>query len=224
MASRGRPRRRPAGERPPFAWLGGALCLEFVNTVTWVESGPPVNERFRAGTDVVDWARAAGVIGDAASPPTVGADVADALLQRALAAREALHSVLRHVANRTEPPRELTDRFNEWVGWSAERLRLVPDATGPWTWEAPSSTAARPADLTAAVLAPVVRSAVELLRSPEIDLLRDCANPRCGWLFLDRSRNRNRRWCDMRECGSRAKARRHYRRRQAGLQRPDTAE
>lgn len=224
MATRGRPRRRPLGERPPFSWLGGALCLEFVNTVTWVESDPPVNERFRAGRDVVDWARAAGVIGDPVAPPTAGADVADALLQPAREARETLHSVLRHVANRTEPPRELMARFNEWIEWSAERLQLVPDATGPWKWEARSGAATTPADLTAAVLAPVVRSAVELLRSPEVELLRDCANPQCGWLFLDRSRNGNRRWCDMRECGSRAKARRHYRRRQAGLQQPDAAE
>jgi len=35
----------------------------------------------------------------------------------------------------------------------------------------------------------------------------------CTWLFLDRSRNRSRRWCSMATCGNRAKARRHDRRR-----------
>jgi len=34
----------------------------------------------------------------------------------------------------------------------------------------------------------------------------------CGWLFLDSSRNHTRRGCDMRVCGNRAKARRHYER------------
>jgi predicted RNA-binding Zn ribbon-like protein len=42
-----------------------------------------------------------------------------------------------------------------------------------------------------------------------------CSN--CHWLFVDRSRNRTRVWCDMRVCGNRAKARRHYaRRRESG--------
>lgn len=38
--------------------------------------------------------------------------------------------------------------------------------------------------------------------------LKICGN--CGWLFMDRSRNRSRVWCDMRVCGNRAKASRHY--------------
>jgi predicted RNA-binding Zn ribbon-like protein len=29
-------------------------------------------------------------------------------------------------------------------------------------------------------------------------------------LFLDTSRNRSRRWCDMKDCGNRAKVKRHY--------------
>lgn len=37
----------------------------------------------------------------------------------------------------------------------------------------------------------------------------------CGWVFLDRSRNRSRRWCTMQDCGSHVKARRLTERRQA---------
>ena len=40
--------------------------------------------------------------------------------------------------------------------------------------------------------------------------LRCCANPACGWFFIDRSRNSSRRWCMMRECGDRAKSKRYY--------------
>lgn len=43
--------------------------------------------------------------------------------------------------------------------------------------------------------------------------LRIC--PNCNWLFLDRSRNSSRLWCDMAVCGNRQKAKRHYRRRLA---------
>ncbi|MDX3973193.1 CGNR zinc finger domain-containing protein [Shinella sp.] len=54
------------------------------------------------------------------------------------------------------------------------------------------------------------RSALMLLAQPEPERLKIC--PNCHWLFLDRSRNRSRAWCDMAVCGNRAKASRHYRR------------
>lgn len=53
-------------------------------------------------------------------------------------------------------------------------------------------------------------SALSLAANPEPDRLKIC--PNCGWLFLDRSRNRSRTWCDMAVCGNRSKARRHYHR------------
>ena len=66
-----------------------------------------------------------------------------------------------------------------------------------------------------AMLAPVIESAAELLTSVEHARIGECESTTCGRLFLDRSRNRSRRWCDMTVCGNRAKARRHYRRSKA---------
>jgi predicted RNA-binding Zn ribbon-like protein len=59
----------------------------------------------------------------------------------------------------------------------------------------------------------ILRSAAELLTAAELPQVRECAGSDCTWLFLDRSRNRSRRWCPMETCGNRAKAHRHYRRR-----------
>ncbi|PTM98825.1 CGNR zinc finger domain-containing protein [Mycoplana dimorpha] len=59
--------------------------------------------------------------------------------------------------------------------------------------------------------AETARSALRLAVEAEPERLKIC--PNCGWLFLDRSRNRSRAWCDMAVCGNRAKASRHYRRR-----------
>src|SRR5438270_478076 len=38
---------------------------------------------------------------------------------------------------------------------------------------------------------------------------------RCAWLFLDTTKNHSRRFCTMKECGNRAKQRRHYQRKRA---------
>ena len=59
--------------------------------------------------------------------------------------------------------------------------------------------------------AETAHSALRLLGERETARLKICAN--CGWLFLDRSKNRSRMWCDMAVCGNRVKASRHYRRR-----------
>lgn len=51
-------------------------------------------------------------------------------------------------------------------------------------------------------------SALRLAADPPLERLRICGH--CGWLFIDRSKNRSRMWCDMAVCGNREKARRHY--------------
>ena len=60
------------------------------------------------------------------------------------------------------------------------------------------------------VLFAVLTSAAELLASDRVRRVRECASADCTWLFVDESRNRSRRWCEMRACGNRMKARRHY--------------
>ena len=54
-------------------------------------------------------------------------------------------------------------------------------------------------------------SALTLLSEHNYRRIKIC--PNCSWLFLDRSRNGSRLWCDMAVCGNRQKAKRHYRRR-----------
>jgi hypothetical protein len=46
------------------------------------------------------------------------------------------------------------------------------------------------------------------------DRLRPCANDECRLFLLDRSRPNTARWCSMKACGNRLKARRHYQRAQ----------
>jgi len=51
-----------------------------------------------------------------------------------------------------------------------------------------------------------------LALAEERDRLRRCGNPRCRWLFVDRSRMRNRIWCEAAVCGNRMRVGRHRRR------------
>ena len=60
------------------------------------------------------------------------------------------------------------------------------------------------------VLWPILISASEMLTSPDMERIGICEGDGCGWLFNDQNRNRSRKWCDMADCGNRAKARRFY--------------
>jgi predicted RNA-binding Zn ribbon-like protein len=65
------------------------------------------------------------------------------------------------------------------------------------------------------LLAPIAWSAADLMTGARAQRVRQCEdNKGCGWLFLDESRAGTRRWCSMGDCGNRAKARRHYLRKQ----------
>jgi predicted RNA-binding Zn ribbon-like protein len=64
----------------------------------------------------------------------------------------------------------------------------------------------------------IALSVAVLLRSPQRQRLKLCANPGCGFAFVDTSINATRRWCDMRYCGNRLKVRAFRHRQTSGRQ------
>ena len=44
------------------------------------------------------------------------------------------------------------------------------------------------------------------------DRFKCCDLPTCGWAYFDSTRSRTKRWCSMKTCGSRHKAREYYKR------------
>lgn len=193
--------------------VGGRLILDFTNSVG---SRGVVNERDRLKgyPELLWWGVRAEVLTDAErrellrraeERPAEAGDV----FRRAIDFREASWRVLRAVEDGADPDAADLDTVNREVARAMSHARLARTAEGfAWGWDD-----ALEADR---VLWPVARSAAELLTSPELGRVGRCAAESCGWLYLDTSKNRSRRWCDMRDCGNRAKVRRHYQRRRAG--------
>jgi predicted RNA-binding Zn ribbon-like protein len=122
--------------------------------------------------------------------------------------RELLFRVLSAAAGDRKVSKQDLDQFNEYLTEAMGNTRITQTERGFDWFCCPGEIG------TESLLHPIVKSAADLLVSAELDRLRICANPQCGWLFLDSSRNRSRRWCSMESCGNRAKARRFYRRHQ----------
>jgi predicted RNA-binding Zn ribbon-like protein len=174
------------------------LCLDYVNTRYW-RGRPTATETLNAPTDLAAWATANGGAQSTRLParPELG---------RALEFREMLYRLFNTASDGKAPAAQDLQAFNEALAAAPARTRLARDKSG-FSWE----IEARPATALA-LLAPVLWSAGDLLAGPRLGRVRRCANPECGWLFLDDSRAGKRRWCSMQSCGNRAKAKRHYHR------------
>jgi predicted RNA-binding Zn ribbon-like protein len=203
----------------PLKFIGGDPSLDFVNTVDWTPSGLE-HDRLGSYDRVVTWARGAGVISDAQAHALrqalgVDPDKGKAAYEAARLARWALHEVFYTVI--TRQPQLLAQslpEFNRLLSRAHQRLHVSPAPAGrrrggtavKWAWRGMH-------DQLECVLWPVVRAAANLLTSPDAGRLRMCAGPDCGWLYVDRSRNGLRRWCEMQTCGTLAKSRRRAERR-----------
>jgi predicted RNA-binding Zn ribbon-like protein len=190
----------------------GRLCLDFCNTVEW-HAGPSPVERIDTYADLSDWARQVGLLSQAASERLARhaqrhARAAEAVRGRAITLREAVYRTLAaHAHGRVPDPADLAV-LNVELPQALARARLrLGGVAYRLTWDLDG-------EALDGLLWPIAYSAANLLATPEL-LARvgQCADDRgCGWLFLDMTKNRSRRWCDMKDCGNRAKARRHYQR------------
>jgi predicted RNA-binding Zn ribbon-like protein len=70
------------------------------------------------------------------------------------------------------------------------------------------------------VMGEVAASFAAMLADGEPERIKVCANPDCGWVIYDGSRNRSRRWCDKTECGNLIKVRQHRQRKRVEAARP----
>jgi predicted RNA-binding Zn ribbon-like protein len=204
--------RRPAA----FELVGGHLALDFVNTVDW--RGHPVRRRdlLASSEDLLAWAQATKLLGPADIRSLAAAaqhDEAGAAraLRRARRLREVLARVLAPTGAATRPSRRDVRVLNAFLADALRSRRLeARKAAFVWSWAGKESAAFD------AFLWPIVLAGAELLTSDRRAWIRECSGEGCGWLFLDTSRNRRRRWCSMQSCGNRAKARRFYERTRDG--------
>ncbi len=189
---------------------GQALCLDFANTADWHASAHPV-EMLNTYSDLVEFGAQAGMLApEEASRLREQANQlpskAEHWLAEAITLREAIYRILTAASAAQPPLPEDLGILTRFWRQAAQSMVITGNGTAGihWGWEF------RPDDL-GQMLWPVVKSAVELLESDQRERIGQCEDDRgCGYLFIDTSRNRSRRWCSMESCGNRAKAIRHY--------------
>jgi predicted RNA-binding Zn ribbon-like protein len=204
-----------------FQFVGGDLCLDFCNTVGGNRSGIP-KEFLHTYNELAHWAEQAGLASHGAAEALrqkallVPVDAA-AALGRAKELREAIYRIFLALAHDRSPAEHDLAILNGELARGLNRMRVGRHGKEfSWHWRGD------PEQLDH-VLAPVARSAADLLVSGRgRGHVNACAAHNCGWLFVDTTKNHSRRWCDMRDCGNRAKVRAHRQRlKKAGEKPPE---
>ncbi len=197
----------------PSIALVEKLCLDFANTAQWHASENP-QEKLHSYSDLVRWSLRMGLLSEVGAKKMINEAkknpvASKKILNRAIELRESIYGIFSAVASGALPKKEDLAILNRNLSKAMANSQILSTKTG-FIWEINGEK-----DELDWMLNPIVRSAAELLTSTELNRVKECADDRgCGWLFLDESRNRSRRWCDMKDCGNRAKARRFYQRRQ----------
>lgn len=195
--------------------VGGHLALDFANTVD-DPLGPTRQDHAASYADLVSWSVRVGTVTDAqASRLRRRAERhprdAAATLEQAHVLRETLNEIFGGIADGAHGASERWTRLRPFAATALANATL--DDTGPgnhrWSWSQ--------VDDLAVVLHPIASAAADLLVGDDLRRVKRCA--RCPWLFLDHSKNRSRRWCDMNDCGKAQKIERYVARRAAARRR-----
>ncbi len=198
------------GDIEAFGPLKERLCLDFTNTADEHPSQPTA-ELLTSYARLVEWSVFSKSISDKQAEILLSLaqqhpSKADEALRFAITVRETLFRVLAAAADDRQPDATDMQAFNAILAKAMSHLHMTPALTN-FSW-----TCALDENDLETMIWPVVWSAAELMTSHDLHYLRECASEDCEWLFLDTSKNHSRRWCSMKECGNRSKARSHYQR------------
>jgi predicted RNA-binding Zn ribbon-like protein len=195
-----------------FDLSGGHPALDLVNTLDWrFREGDP-EELLESYDDLVGFAEQCELLSAHQARQLrreTGASAGLRVLKECRELREALAAVIYARLEDQNPgsaPLKVLERFfnaaceRQKLAWSDRRLH--------WEVSAAEKEPEYPLLL-------IVRTACGLLLSHDMEKVRSCGDPRCRWLFLDTSKNHTRRWCNMKVCGNRMKARRFKAQRRA---------
>jgi predicted RNA-binding Zn ribbon-like protein len=181
--------------------IAGHPVLDLVNTVSW--RGDPARriERVPDFDALLAWSARAGLINAAElGRLAAAARRAPGRGARALADTRRLRERLHQALTSTEARRQEAIQLM-WPQLTAALRHVLPEGLPPRL----TIELREPNDLTRRL----ALLALQFLTSEDVRLASACADRDCGWVFLDRSRNRTRRWCSSGDCGNRNRVRQY---------------
>jgi predicted RNA-binding Zn ribbon-like protein len=192
-----------------YQLIAGHPVLDFVNTLDYRFAPTGPIELLADYDDLLAFVRQSGLANERQRAALQGAGHPPVTGQALRSARELREGLATWFYSADEGPARLEAvKSLEQYFLDADRHRELTDFGAlqvAWTWGRFENHPRLPVWL-------IARAAAVLLTSVDVDRIHQCKSASCRWLFLDMSKNHSRRWCDMKLCGNRMKARRFQRR------------
>jgi predicted RNA-binding Zn ribbon-like protein len=197
-----------------FQLYGGHPALDLVNTLDnrFVEAGHL--ELLPGYSDVLRFARQSQILSArqaARLASRAQSSAASRVLRSVHELREALAALFYDAAAPADRNAGALHVIQRYALAADAQRQLTPGPASrransvgaSWSWSSQENRL----DLPLWILS---KSAEALLTTADFTRVRRCQRDSCRWLFLDSSKNRSRRWCDMKVCGNRVKAQRFH--------------
>lgn len=193
-------------QKPLFQLVAGHVALDFANTLDNRYAPGRTVDMIAAYAEFLRFCVQAGVITDAQAV-ALGRVKKDRerVMQQVTELRECLYRIFQAAAEKQSAAATDLELLSGWLRSGAQQRELI--STGAARFER------RWQDIEHSLVSPlwlIADAAADLLLSELVERVRECAHDTCRWLFLDSSKNHSRRWCDMKICGNRVKAKNHY--------------
>ena len=192
----------------PFELVAGHAALDLVNTLDnrFSQNGP--EELLASYDDLLRFAFESRLLTQQAAKKLKHLDSSAAerseVLHEVRELREALAAIAYAQLDGKRLSASALVTLEDYFKQASFHRHLTADQLRPvWSWRSLDCQVAAPVWLLA-------QATEDFLLSDRSHELRYCASETCRWLFLDASKNQSRRWCDMKVCGNRMKARRFY--------------
>ena len=192
------------GKGRVFDLSGGHPALDLVNTLDWRfrESGP--EELLEDYSDVLRFCEQSGVVSSMDARRLARATQAgrgDKVLAEIRVLREEAAELFYAAIEERSPSASAVKRLEACFA-AARQHEQLQWTDGKLEWTLPNVVD------PALPLWLLSLSTNALMTSEQMSLVRQCGSTECRWLFIDTSKNHTRRWCNMKICGNRMKARR----------------
>jgi predicted RNA-binding Zn ribbon-like protein len=189
----------------------GHPILEFTNTVGNHASDHPGEHLFGYG-DLLAWMGNIGLLQEEQvqvlkRKAAAQSEKSTAAFARSLELRESIYRIFVAQTKGESPAQDDLEVLNS-VLRNLTGGAQIGQESGKFAWQWNFDAMSLEAPLSIIALA-----AADLMTSENIKWVGQCADEDgCGWLFVDTSKNHSRRWCDINDCGNRAKQRRYLQR------------
>lgn len=187
---------------------GGWLCLDFINTVK-SRFEEPIQDYLIIPSDWLIWSKRQNLLNKSQLRNIElymkeNTKVTSNSLKTIIEFRENIYKLFKAIAHNKKPSKDSLQCVSESISFCFNHysLDLIDNKKLTEHFSVDNNPLLTP-------FLEIIKSSYELLKSDKLARVKECEN--CGWLFLDKSKNSSRRWCNMQTCGSSEKTKRYYR-------------